>query len=424
MLDINLIREKPEYVKEKLEERNTDTSLDKVLELDKEWRKLKKKTDDIRHKRNEVSEKINKSKKEGNEEKAERLIEEAKEISQELEEIEENMKELKQKRDKKLSRLPNLQHDSTPVGEEGNYDIVKEWGEKPEFEFEPKNHEEILESLNLLDMQKAAEITGSGFYLLKGELAELERALVNYMLDYHKNNGFIEINPPQLVKENTLFGTGQLPKFEEDLYKTEEGLYLIPTSEVPTGNIHSEDILKEDELPKKYVSFTQCFRTEAGQHGSKTPGIHRLHQFEKVEMFCYSHPDKSWELLEKITERAEKILEELGLHYRRITLPTADAAFASAKTYDIELYSPAMDEYIEVSSCSNCTGFQARRINAKYQDKEEGEMKYLHTLNGSGLATPRLIIALVETYQNEDGTINIPEVLQPYMNGKKKIKEL
>ena len=257
--------------------------------------------------------------------------------------------------------------------------------------------------------------------MFNAELALLERALVNFMLDYHVKDGFVEINGPQLANARSLYGTANLPKFEDDLYKTREGMYLIPTAETTLSNIHANETLTEKELPKKYVAFTQCYRTEAGRHGSETPGIFRLHQFEKVEMVYIVPEDKSWDILEEMTARAEKLLEMLEIPYRKIILATQDASFASAKTYDLEVWSPKLKKYLECSSCSNTTDFQARRMNLRYQSKEG--LKFAHCLNGSGLATPRLLISLVENNQNKDGSINIPKVLQSYMGGLKKIEK-
>jgi seryl-tRNA synthetase len=327
---------------------------------------------------------------------------------------------LKEKIDALVCVIPNFQDKSAPIGGEENNKEIKKFGVIPKFDFKIKSHDEILENLGLLDMKRAAKVSGSGFYLFKGELAQLERALINFMLDFHIKDGFVEINPPQLVNSLTMYGTGNLPKFENDLYKTREGFYLIPTAEVVVTNIHANETLFEKDLPKKFVAFTQCYRTEAGRHGAETPGIFRLHEFEKVEMVYLTSQEDSEKYHEEMTARAEKLLEMLQLPYRRIVLATGDASFASAKTYDLEVWSPFLKRYLETSSCSNCTDFQARRMNTRYQSKEG--LKYVHTLNGSGLATPRLMIALIENNQDEDGSINIPKVLQPYMSGKKKIE--
>lgn len=315
--------------------------------------------------------------------------------------------------------IPNLIHDSVPVGDESRNKVVKIWGKRKEFKFKIKHHWEIGEQLGMIDMKRGAQIAGSGFYVLFGKIAQLQRALVQFMIDFHVKDGFIEVNPPHLVNYKTAFGTGNLPKFETDLYKTREGLYLIPTAEVCITNLHANEILKEKELPKYYVAFTPCYRTEAGKHGTETRGIYRLHQFEKVEMVKIVKQEESWKELEDMRYRAEKILEMLNIPYRTILLSSQDTGFASAKTYDIEAWSPALNKYIEVSSCSNCTDFQARRMNTRYVTKEG--IKFVHTLNGSGLALPRLMIALMENYQQEDGGILVPYVLQTY-TGFKKIK--
>ncbi|HTY44100.1 MAG TPA: serine--tRNA ligase, partial [Patescibacteria group bacterium] len=348
---------------------------------------------------------------------AKELIKEAQKIPEKLSSNEEEEKNLRKEMDYFLSMIPNIQADDVPAGGEEKNKVMKMEGKIPKFSFELKSHEELLENKNFLDMKRAAKLAGAGFYLFKGEFAEFERALINFMIDFHVKAGFTEINPPQLVNEQTMYGTGNLPKFEQDLYKTREGFYLIPTAEVVVTNIYANEILQEKDLPKKFVAFTQCYRTEAGRHGSETPGIFRLHEFEKVEMVYICKQEDSWKFHEEMTERAEKLLELLKLPYRRLLLATADAGFASAKTYDLEVWSPFLKKYLETSSCSNCTDFQARRMNTRYQDK--GELKFAHTLNGSGLATPRLLIALVENYQQKDGSIKIPDVLVPYMKGKK-----
>lgn len=418
MIDIKLIREKPEVVKKNCENRGYDKKyVDEILEFDEEWRKLKKKDDDLRAERNKISKEINEAKKQKKDVKE--LIKKAKAIPEKLKKNEEKERELKKKLDVFLSLIPNIQSKDVPVGEEKDYKEVGKWGKIPKFSFKVKSHVELLENLDILDMKRAVKLAGAGFYMFKGELAELERALINFMLDFHVKDGFLEINPPQLANEKTLFGTGNLPKFEEDLYKTQEGLYLIPTAEVVLTNIYANEVLQENELPKKFVAFTQCFRTEAGRHGAETPGIFRLHEFEKVEMVYICRQEDSWKFHEEMAKRAEKLLKLLKLPYRKIILASKDTGFASAKTYDFEAWSPYLKKYLEVSSCSNCTDFQARRMNTRYQTK--GGLKFVHTLNGSGLATPRLLISLVENYQQKDGTIKVPSVLQKYMNGKKVI---
>ncbi|MEM4230849.1 MAG: serine--tRNA ligase, partial [Candidatus Pacearchaeota archaeon] len=283
----------------------------------------------------------------------------------------------------------------------------------------PKSHLELGEALDIIDIKRAVKIAGAGFYMLKGKGAILQRALIQFMLDFHNKNGFIEINPPQLVNRKTAFGTGNLPKFEEQLYTTRDNLVLIPTAEVPVTNIYAGEVLKEKDLPKKFCAFTECYRTEAGRHAGEE-GLFRLHQFEKVEMVYICKPEDSWKFLEEMTGNSEKILKLLEIPYRKLFLATADAGFASAKTYDLEVWSPTMNKYLEVASCSNCTDFQARRMNTKYQTKNN-ELRFVHTLNGSGLALPRLMISLLECNQQKNGSIKIPKVLWKY-TGFKEIK--
>ena len=421
MIDIKFIRENPELVKKNNKNRNYDLDMNQFINLDNDWKKIKFESDNLRAKRNKISNEISEAKKSKNEKNLKILIKEAKEIPEKLKESEEKERELKEKFDNLLSFIPNIQDKSVPIGGEEKSKEIKKSGKIPKFDFPVKSHEELLENLDLLDMKRAAKISGSGFYLFKGDLAKFERALINFMLDFHIKDGFVEINPPQIVNEKTLFGTGNLPKFEGDVYKTREGFYLVPTAEVPLTNLYAEEVLQEKDLPKKFVAFTQCYRTEAGRHGSETPGIFRLHEFEKVEMVYLCRQEDSWDFLEEMTKRAEKILELLELPYRRILLATADAGFASAKTYDLEAWSPALKKYLETSSCSNCTDFQARRMNTRYQSKEG--LKFVHTLNGSGLATPRLLISLIENNQQKDGSIKIPKVLWPYMGGLKKLEK-
>ncbi len=416
MLDIKLIRENPRKVRDNCRKRAYDPDLvEEILALDEKWRKLKKEDDNLRAARNKISKQINEAKKHKNSVTA--LLKEAKQIPEKLKKNEEEEKQLKEDLDKFLSLIPNIQADEVPVGREDKNKTVKKVGEIPKFSFTVKSHEEILTKLGFLDMERAAKVAGSGFYMFKDEFAQFERALINFMLDFHIKDGFVEINPPHLVNAKTMYGTGNLPKFEDDVYKTREGFYLIPTAEVVVTNIYANEILNEKDLPKKFVAFTQCFRTEAGRHGSETPGIFRLHEFEKVEMVYLCRQEDSWKFHEEMTARAEKLLDKLKIPYRRVLLATADAGFASAKTYDLEVWSPYLKKYLETSSCSNCTDFQARRMNTRYQSKEG--LKFVHTLNGSGLATPRLLISLVENYQQKDGSIKVPAVLQNYMNGKK-----
>jgi len=422
MIDLKLIRCEPDLVRKNCSLRGYDSEyVDKILKIDEQWRTLKFKADNLRKQRNKISKEINLAKKNRDEKKAKELIKKAKEIPEKLNNLSEEEKKLKQELDSYLLELPNIISKDSPVGDESKNKVLKEVGKKPEFSFKLKPHWQIAEELSILDLDRSAKIAGAGFYIFKGDGARLQRALIQFMLDFHYKNKLEEINPPQLVKQEMLIGTGQLPKFEDQLYKTNEGLYMVPTAEVPVTNIYSNETLKEKELPKKMCAFTQCYRTEAGRHGAETRGIFRLHEFEKVEMVYLSREEDSWDLLEEMTEYAEKLIEKLKIPYRRLLLSTQDTGFASAKTYDIEVWSPFLKKYLETSSCSNCLDFQARRMNTRYQSKEG--LKFIHTLNGSGLALPRLMIALIEIYQQKDGSIKIPLVLQPYMSGQKKIEK-
>ena len=421
MLDIRFIRENSSIVKQNCKNRGYDAEdVDEILALDEKWRKLKKEDDDLRAKRNKISKEINEAKKQ--KKSVTSLLKSARQIPEKLKKNEEEERQLRDDLDKFLALIPNIQAKEVPVGGAEKNKVIYKKGEIPKFSFPIKSHDDILTKLGFLDMERAAKLSGTGFYLFKGELAQFERALINFMIDFHVKDGFVEINPPQLVNAKTMFGTGNLPKFEADLYKTREGFYLIPTAEVVVTNLHANEVLNERDLPKKFVSFTQCYRTEAGRHGSETPGIFRLHEFEKVEMVYLCNQEDSWKLHEEMTARAEKLLEKLKLPYRKLLLATSDAGFPSAKTYDLEVWSPFLKKYLETSSCSNCTDFQARRMNTRYQSKQG--IKFVHTLNGSGLATPRLLIALVENYQQKDRSIKVPAVLQPYMQGKKFIGKI
>ena len=421
MIDIKLIRENPQLVRDNQKNRGYDEKVvDEILNLDKKWREFKVEDDALRADRNKISEEINKAKKQGK--KIDNLLKQAKEIPLKLQENEAKENELKKNLDMLISLLPNIQQKGNPVGDASFNKEIKKSGKIPKIK-NPKSHLELGEALDLIDMKRATKISGAGFYILKGEFAKLQRALIQYMLDFHVKNGLTEINPPQLVNRESAFNTGNLPKFEDQLYKTNDNLILVPTAEVPVTNIYSGEILNEKDLPKRFCAFTECYRTEAGRKAGEE-GLFRLHQFEKVEMVYLCVPEESNDLLEEMTENAEKILEALELPYRRILLSTGDASFASHKTYDIEVWSPAMNRYLETSSCSNCSDFQARRMNTKYQGKG---INFIHTLNGSGIALPRLMIALIENNQQEDGSIKIPKVLWDYTGFKvieaKKIKK-
>ena len=415
MIDIKLIRENPELVQKSCKDRAYDIDISEILELDKEWRGLKTQDDELRAERNKLSEEINQAKKA--KKPIDKIIAKAKAIPEKLLDNEAKEKLLKEQLDDKISRIPNIQRPEVPRGDAEKNKEIKKGGKILKLK-DPKSHMELGEKLDIIDIKRATKISGAGFYILKGKGAKLQRALVQFMLDFHEKNGFTEINPPQLVNRKTAFGTGNLPKFDDQLYKTNDDLILVPTAEVPVTNIYADEILNEKDLPMRFCAFTECYRTEAGRKAGEE-GLFRLHQFEKVEMVYLAKQEESDAMLEEMTLYAEKILEELGLPYRRILLATGDAGFSSAKTYDIEVWSPAMDRYLETSSCSNCTDFQARRMNTRYQGKDG--LKVAHTLNGSGIALPRLMISLIENNQQVDGSIKIPECLWKY-TGFKEIK--
>jgi len=417
MIDIKLLRENPEVIKKNNKNRGYEINVDEILRLDTAWRVLKTEDDILRAERNKISEQINQAKKE--KKSIDSLLKKAKEIPLKLADNEKKEDELRQKIDFLLAGIPNIQANDAPIGDADKNKEIKKSGKIPAVK-NARGHLELLENLDLIDMKRATKISGAGFYLLKGKAAKLQRALIQFMLDFHEKNGLLEVNPPQLVNRKSAFGTGNLPKFEDQLYKTNDELILVPTAEVVVTNIYADEVLNEKELPKKFCAFTECYRTEAGRHTGEE-GLFRLHQFEKVEMVYICNQEDSWHLLEEMTGYAEQILEALEIPYRRILLATADAGFSSAKTYDLEVWSPAMKRYLETSSCSNCTDFQARRMNTRYNAKD-GKLKFANTLNGSGLALPRLMISLIENNQQKDGSIKIPKVLWKY-TGFKEIKK-
>ncbi|RKX58638.1 MAG: serine--tRNA ligase [Thermodesulfobacteriota bacterium] len=425
MLDLKLIREKPEWVKERLNTRGEEFPIDEILELDKKRRKLIQEVENLRHLRKVKSEEIGKLKRQGETEKAQSIASEVKAIGSKLKTLEEELRNIEAQLYKELSFLPNIPHESVPIGkDESENVVVKRWGDIPEFNFKPKPHWEIGEKLGILDFKRAAKITGSRFVVYWNEGALLERALINFMLDLHvKKHGYKEVLPPFIVNELSMFGTAQLPKFKDDLFKLEEWEYfLVPTAEVPLTNLHKDEILPEEVLPLYYTAYTPCFRAEAGAHGKDTRGIVRQHQFNKVELVKIVHPEKSYEELESLLIDAEEVLQILELPYRVVLLCTGDLGFASAKTYDIEVWAPGQNRFVEISSCSNCEDFQARRANIRYRPKGGGKPRFVHTLNGSGLAIGRTVMAILENYQQEDGSVIIPKALRPYMNGLEIIK--
>lgn len=422
MLDLNFVRENVDAVRKALESRNFPAdALDRFAEIDSERRHLIAESDEINRKRNLYSKEIGELIKQGK-------GEEAKVIRNEVAQFKEQQAILDDKRDHAeaemrdlLSGLPNIPAEGVPVGadEASNFEVSK-WGEPRNFDFEVKDHVDLGEDLGILDLERATKIAGSRFAILNGTGARLERALVNFMLDIHtREHGYTETMPPFLVNRTALFGTNQLPKFEEDLFhiKDDRGFALIPTAEVPVTNYHSEEILEAKDLPKYYTAYTPCFRSEAGSYGRDTRGLIRQHQFEKVELVKLTLPEESANEHEKLTENAERILQLLGLPYRKVLLSTGDMGFGAVKTYDLEVWLPSQNTYREISSCSNCGDFQARRMNLRFRRSGGAKPEFAHTLNGSGLAVGRAWIAILENYQQADGSIHIPEILLPYMNG-------
>jgi len=422
MLDINFIRNNPDKVKQAIALKHENAaSIDQLLGVDTQRRSMIHACEQLKSKRNEKSKEVSELKKKGQD--ASRIIEETKKIGDDIKSIEEKLKELDTQITNLMLRIPNIPAADVPIGkDEKDNVIVRAWGQRKTFDFTPLPHWELGSILNILDMERASKISGSGFILLKGLGAKLERALFSFMLDVHtREHGYTELFPPFLVTRTTMTGTGQLPKLEEDMYRTAaDDLFLVPTAEVPVTNIHRDEILSYKDLPIYYTAYTPCFRREAGSYGKDTRGIIRVHQFNKVELVKLVKPETSYDELESLLGNAEKILQLLGLEYRVAKLSTGDMSFAAAKCYDIEVWAPGVGKFLEVSSCSNFEDFQARRINIRFRD-EDGKLRFVHTLNGSGLALPRTVIALLETYQQKDGSIVIPDILQPYMGGIKVI---
>ncbi|HOV89549.1 MAG TPA: serine--tRNA ligase [Syntrophorhabdaceae bacterium] len=417
MLDSKIIREKPDLLYENLRKRGISFNVDALLKIDEKRRALIRETERLKNEKNKLSDDIARLKKVGGETKA--LIEHLKDTGRKIGELDEELRDTEKEWDDMMLMIPNIPHQSVPEGttDEDNK-VVKVWSEKPIFDFEPLPHWDIGEKLDILDFKRAAKITGSRFTLYKSFGAHLERALINFMLDLHtREHGYIEVLPPFMVNRQTMTGTGQLPKFEDELFKL-DGIdyFLIPTAEVPVTNIYTNEILREDDLPIKFVAYTPCFRKEAGAHGKDTRGLTRQHQFNKVELVKFSAPETSYEELEGLLNNAEEVLRRLNIHYRVSLLCTGDLGFSSAKTYDIEVWLPGQNIYREISSCSNFEAFQARRAMIRYK-KSNGKNEFVHTLNGSGLAIGRTVMAVLENYQMPDGSIVVPEALRPYMNG-------
>jgi seryl-tRNA synthetase len=427
MLDLNFVRENLETVRKALENRNFPGDiLDKFAELDAERRRVIGEADRINQIRNSSSREIGALMQTGKRDEAEAKKAEVAGLRDKQAEFEHLRKEVETKMYDLLSHLPNIPQEGVPVGEdESANEEIRRWGEPREFDFEVKDHVDLGEALGILDLERATKIAGSRFAILNGAGARLERALINFMLDIHTTeHGYTETLPPFLVNRKTLFGTNQLPKFEEDLFhiKDEREFALIPTAEVPVTNYYAEEILDAKDLPKYFTAYTPCFRSEAGSYGRDTRGLIRQHQFEKVELVKLTLPENSNEEHEKLTANAERILQLLGLPYRTVVLSTGDIGFGAAKTYDIEVWIPSQKTYREISSCSNCEDFQARRMNLRFRRAGGAKPEFVHTLNGSGLAVGRTWIAILENYQQEDGSILIPEILQPYMNGLERIE--
>jgi seryl-tRNA synthetase len=426
VLDIRQFRESPEYVRERLATRGIEfpEKVDDILRLDTERREAITAVEELKAKRNSGSKEIGLLMSQKKLDEAESKKAEVREIGNQISQLDIKASQTDQELQNILLRLPNLPHADVPIGssEEDNKEISK-WGEKPSFDFHPKPHTEICETLGLVDFARGAKLSGSGFLLYSGWGARLERALIQYLLDMHVHeHGYTEVSPPFIVSHDCMIGVGQFPKFEDQAYMVQEGLdedsrgkmYLIPTAEAPVANIHREEILKNEELPKYYCAYSPCFRAEAGAAGVGTRGMIRVHQFDKVELIKIVEPEGSYNELNKMLGNAEKILQSLNLHYRILQLCTADMSFGSATTYDIEVWAPGQGDYLEVSSCSNCEDYQARRMNLRYKDAE-GKNLHPHIINGSGTALARLFVALIETYQQPDGGILIPEPLQKYL---------
>ncbi len=416
MLDAKFLRENPENIVEALKKRGYEFSIiDNFLKIEEERRSLLLEVERYRQRRNELSEKISKLKKEGSDVTSE--TDEAKNISENIKTMDERMRELDEKTKTLLLNIPNIPHESVPVGEDETENAeVRRWGEPRQFDFEPLNHWDVGEMLEIIDFERASRIAGARFALMKGLGAKLERTLINFMLDLNTSKGYKEVFPPIIVNRDSMIGTGQLPKFAQELFTiSDPEFYLIPTAEVPVTNIYRNEILKEEDLPIYYTAYTPCFRREAGSYGKDTRGLIRQHQFNKVELVKFVKPEDSYNELESLTRDAEDILQKLELPYRVVALCTGDLGFAASKTYDLEVWLPAQQRYREISSCSNFTDFQARRANIRFKREGKKGTEFVHTLNGSGLATGRTLVAILENYQQRDGSVIIPDVLRPYM---------
>ncbi|MDD5130157.1 MAG: serine--tRNA ligase [Candidatus Omnitrophica bacterium] len=421
MLDIRFIKENQDLIKQGIKNRALKIDIDNLIEIDDARRKALSEFEELASQRNKANDEISVLLKEKKDAKAK--IASMKDISRRIGELEAQIKEQDAELNKLLLAIPNVPHATLPVGDVSANKVVRSWGEAKKFSFKPLSHIEICQNLDIVDFNRATKITGSNFILFKGWGAKLERALINFMLDLHTNkHGYTEIFPPFLVNRASMLGTGQLPKLEEDMYKLkDDDLYLIPTAEVPVTNMFRDEILEEDKLPIYYTAYTACFRREAGSYGKDTKGLVRVHEFDKIEMVKFVKPEDSFDELEKLVVNAEEVLQLLELPYRVVMLATQDLSFSASKCYDLEAYVSGADKWLEVSSCSNFESFQARRANIRFRRKEGKKVEFVHTLNGSGVALARTVVAILENYQQEDGSVLIPKALQPYLNGQERI---
>jgi len=421
MLDIKFIRENQDLVKQAMKDRALKVDIDSLVKIDDNRRKALSEFEELAAKRNKANDEISVLLKEKKDAKSK--IFSMKDISKRIGELEPQIKKQEVELNKLLLSIPNVPHASLPVGDASCNKVVRSWGEPRKFDFKPLSHIELCQDLDIVDFNRATKITGSNFILFKGWGAKLERALINFMLDLHTSkHGYTEIFPPFLVNRASMLGTGQLPKLEEDMYKLkDDDLFLIPTAEVPVTNIFRDEIIDEDKLPIYYTAYTACFRREAGSYGKDTKGLIRVHEFDKVEMVKFVKPEDSYDELEKLVVNAEEVLQLLELPYRMLLLSTQDISFSASKCYDLEAYTAGVDKWLEVSSCSNFESFQARRANIRMRRKESKKIDFVHTLNGSGIALARTVVAILENYQQEDGSVLIPKALQPYLNGQERI---
>ncbi len=415
MLDIKILRQNPEVIKDALKKRNNDLDITPAIELDKQRREILVDVEQKKASQNEISKKIPQMKKNG--ENTDEIFKEMKELSNNIKELDDKVREIDEELRSFMLKIPNIPNESCPVGTDDSENVEqRRFGEPTKFDFEPKAHWDIGTGLDILDFERGTKIAGTRFTVYKGLGARLERAVIQYFLNTHTENGYTEIFPPFMVNRASMTGTGQLPKFEEDAFKVaNNGYFLIPTAEVPVTNLHRDEILDGTQLPIKYTAYSACFRAEAGSAGRDQRGLIRQHQFNKVELVKFAHPDESYNELEKLTNDAEKLLQGLGLPYRVVCLSTGDLGFSSAKTYDLEVWMPSYGRYVEISSCSNFEDYQARRANVRFKMNPKDKAQFVHTLNGSGLAVGRTVAAILENYQNADGTVTIPEALRPYM---------